>query len=254
VGVEVGVAVAVGVVVAVAVTVAVAVVVAVDVSVAVAVAVKVAVTDGVAVAVAVALAVGVDVATAVALAVGVAVPVAVGTGVNVGVPVAVAVSVGPGVEVLVTVGTGVNVDVAVGTPVLVGIAVAVALATETMTSCGGFVPSRELKSTPSVDCATSPKQTGPLPATSAVTLYSSQTPAVILPLSSCGLVTDGLFAQVMAVSAHVVLEQEYAGGPLAVASRTQSLRVARCIWPPTPLTVKRRYDSRTGLWSTSSVG
>jgi len=127
--------------------------------------------------------------------------VAAGDGLGVIVASAVAVAVGTGLAVAVSV----NVEVAVGISVLVATGVAVGPPVDKTTSWGGFVPSRELKSTPSVDCATRPRQIAPLPDTKADTLYSSQTPDVIRPLSSCGLATTGLVAHVIPVSAHVVL-------------------------------------------------
>src|SRR6476469_3612504 len=105
-------------------------------------------------------------------------------------PVTLAVGVGLGVGVAV--GEVDAVAVAVGEPPPVPLV--------TMTSWGGFVPSLELKSTPLVDCATKPKQVGPLPEMNGVTSNSSQTPAVMAPLSSRGFERAGLLDQVIDVS------------------------------------------------------
>jgi hypothetical protein len=118
--------------------------------------------------------VGVTVEVGVLLAVGIFVDVTVAVDVPVGVMVRVAV----GVDVEVTVGVRVSVTVAVnvevtGNPLWV-----------VMSSCGGVVPSREEKVTPSLLSATNANVYMPFPLTKELTLYSTQEFVAIAPLLS----------------------------------------------------------------------
>jgi hypothetical protein len=167
--------------------------------VAVAVCVAVGVLDGVSVGV------GVDEA----VAVGVCVAVGVSDGVSVGVGVDEAVADG------VSVAVGVLEEVAVSVAVCVAVGVGVVLLDSVTTSCGGWLPCRDEKITPSVLSAASTKLNVPLPVTADVTLYSTHVPPLTAPLlSSAPLVREGRLFQVMPVS----IQDEpvvYTAGPLA---------------------------------------
>ena len=136
--------------------------------------------------------VGVDVGVAVGVFVGglgfvgVCVGVAVAVGVEVGVAVGKpeAVAVGVFVEVIVRVFVGVGVDVSVAVEVGVEVIVAVRVLWISTTNCGGGVPSREEKVTPSVLSATNANVYVPFPVTREVTLYSTHVLVPKAPLLS----------------------------------------------------------------------
>jgi hypothetical protein len=152
--------------------------------------VLVGVCEGVAVAVGVLVDVGSPVG--VCVGVGVFVGVDVGVCVDVGTPVGVCVAVGVFVRVIVGVAVRVGVDVPV--ELGVNVAVAVGILWVWTTSCGDVVPSREEKVTPSVLSATSANVYVPLPVTREVTLYSThalvpKAPTLsAIPLSKAGFV------------------------------------------------------------------
>jgi hypothetical protein len=118
--------------------------------------------------------------------VGVCVAVAIGVNVFVdaGILVGVLVPVGVFVEVIVRVFVDVGVDVGVAVEVGVEVIVAVRVLWVSMTNCGGVVPSREEKITPSVLSATSANVYVPLPVTREVTLYSTHVFVPMAPLLS----------------------------------------------------------------------
>lgn len=135
------------------------------------------------------------------VAVGVLVGVSVGSGVLVGVLVAAGAGVSVGVNVGVAVGG--LVGVAVGVGVFVG--VGVGTEAKVNTSCGGGLPSREVKVTPFVLSGRSTKLYVPLPVIWAVTLYSAQVLAVIAAtLAIAPLVGAGRLFQVRPVSVQVL--------------------------------------------------
>jgi hypothetical protein len=127
----------------------------------------------------------------------------VGVGDNVDVAVAVSVGVfdGVNVDVAACVAVGVLDEVAVAVAVCVGVGLRGEPPASVTTNCGGWLPSRDEKTTPSVLSAASTKLNVPLPVTADVTLYSTHVPALIAPLlSSPPLVREGRLFQVMTVS------------------------------------------------------
>ena len=126
--------------------------------------------------------VGVDVGVAVGVFVGGLGFVGVCVGVAVGVEVDVCVGKPEAVAVGVTVGVGVDVSVAV--EVGVEAIVAVRVLWISTTNCGGGVPSREEKVTPSVLSATNANVYVPFPVTREVTLYSTHVLVPKAPLLS----------------------------------------------------------------------
>ena len=88
-------------------------------------------------------------------------------------------------------------------PVTCGAVVSGAWPPESITSWGGFAPSREEKETLSVLAEVSAKEMAPLPLTADVTSYSSHVPLIAAPPDASGLpAIGGAFAQVIPVSVH----------------------------------------------------
>jgi hypothetical protein len=187
----------------------------------------------------------VDVIVWVAVGVNVKVEAAVEVDVNVAtavdVKVGVFVRVAVDVDVKVVVGDGVDVRVAVEVEVDVGVPVSVLWVV--MSSCGGVVPSREEKVTPSVLSATKANVYVPFPLTKAVTLYSTQEFVAIAPLlSNAPLKRTGWVFQVTppVPDSIQLLFAKYAAGPFAVPLVVQKTRnFALWIDPLMPLILKR---------------
>jgi len=155
--------------------------------------------------------------------------------VRVAVDVCVAVDVFEGVLLGVTVGVdvdvGVNVAVTVGPPWIV------------TTSCGGIVPSRDEKVTPSFPSAIRANVYVPLAETNGVTLYSTHVFVPNAPaLSEAPLTKAGCVFQVMPLVPDSIqlLSAKYTAGPFTVPFVVQKTRnFTFWIDPLTPVIVKR---------------
>jgi hypothetical protein len=173
------------------------------------------VTEGVTVIVGVRVAVAVDVCDAVAVFEG----------------VLLAVTVGVDVDVEVAVAVGVNVAVAVGPPWLI------------TTSCGGIVPSRDEKVTPSLPSAIRANVYVPLPDTNGVTSYSTHVFVPKAPaLSDAPLNKAGCVFQVMppVPDSIQLVSARYTAGPFTVPFVVQNTRsFTFWIGPLTSVIVKR---------------
>ena len=108
------------------------------------------------------------------------------------------------------------------------------------TSCGLFVASRELRSTPSVDVPASTRSYVPLPVTIDVTSNAAHVDVAIeATFPTPEPATAGLFAQVIDDSDHAA-EVVKTEGPFAVGLVAQTRSVALWTGPEMPDTVKRR--------------
>ena len=141
----------------------------------------------------------------------------------------------------VGVGVGLGVGVRVGVSVGVGVGVGVVVP-RVRTSWGLLVPSRESKTTPSLDWGSSTKPTAPLPVTALVTSYSTQVPPAERPL----VIEHPAAWRRAIVPGDAGLTPTGAGGlhvgtvlRAAVRLHPQPQR-GLCTGPLTPLTEKRR--------------
>ncbi len=165
----------------------------------------------------------------------------VGVRVAVAVAVCVAVDVFEGVLLGVTVDVDVCVEVAVA--VRVNVAVAVGPPWVVTTSCGGVVPSRDEKVTPSFPSAIKTNVYVPLPDTNGVTSYSTHVFVPNAPALSDALLNKaGCVFQVMppVPDSIQLLSARYTAGPFTVPFVVQNTRnFTFWIGPLTPVSVKR---------------
>src|SRR3954453_6542555 len=114
------------------------------------------------------------------------------------------------------------------------------------TSCGAFEPSRELKSTPSVDVPARAMLYVPAPGINDVMSKVAHVPVESAPASATPLpVRAGRLFQVIPVSVQP-LPVAYTAAPFAVGLVTHHRGGARWSVPDSGGTVKRRYVSTSG--------